>query len=506
MKKITGALVLSMIILPACLFAQDRTLTFLGDSRTVGMAMAEGCECSPYHTHQNCMEYINLNGCGYKVVSNATEDNGIRILADGAITGMHNLGKGGQTANVVTKFLLEHNYVGYESYATHISLGGNDLNTYMAEFSSKIRNNSYRSYPWDWDFETKTDEIAGMVEYIISFILSKSTTNRVLLNDVAPILASVFIQNIGNINNISWDLFELLNLKYQNIVSKMGSRVAYLSTFDTFKNNLTSCSCPDTGNCLLLCYFTFKNKHNRNDCYRQCGFFVNSCLYFTDDVHFSLKGNQKWGQMIAQRLVELNWYEPYVTGNPKLLGYSLNRCGDLLNVQLSYNKRINSSLMNASNSRVYIDHYYSVYEDRVTQCAIYHPSSDNPGWGTCCLACYLNYNDEDRRNRCYGWCNQYYPPWTEYVDCPTGLHHWHDQNETIALPFKYTITGDTALVFEANASLTQTSDPSYDFLNINDKLGGDEYFLPAYDYSGLLADRPDYGQLPPPPATGGVCP
>lgn len=475
--------------------AGETTLTFLGDSRALHLGAAEDCGCSPYHSFDECADYMKTSGCGFNVVRNAVRSSGARILADGAVSSVRNLGKGGLTAEYAAYFLNSSSDTGYESHVTHVSLGGNDLNAYMLQFSDKLRVNGYMKMPWNWEFEAVTDQASVNTERVISFIIEQNSTNKVILNDVAPILAENFMPDIDNINKITRSLFKLLNDKYMALTARLGDRVQYLGTADEFLNNLESCRDTDSTSCMALCRI---GKRDMN-CYKACAFFASSCYYYLDGVHYTAKGNEQWGRMLAAKLAELKWYDSYTPAHAaRITDYSVNRCGNTLSVQLVYDEIIDTSGMDSSNSKIFLDHRYSVYESRPDTCVIYHPQMENPNLQPCRDGCvwWQIFGGPGNFAYCLGACDINNPPtpaWNEYYTCMSPPMHRHDRREVITLPYKYSSAGGKTLVFEVTAVPAQSSDPGYDFITIDDRAGEDGYALPAVDVYGYNARRPYIG-------------
>ncbi len=191
-----------LMLLPGLAFAQDKKITFLGDSRALGLYLSEVCD--PAYAE------FALYGCGYKPVSGAVDprddsnpDDDMPILADNAVGAVVNGGIGGSTTGTWIENIISHPCVPYESDITHVSLGGNDVFEVLKAMLTgraafMIRQNPSMILPWLWFAEVQTDLIAIRTRGIVKYILDKDPGNRVLMNDVAPILM------LGKIGDTWW--------------------------------------------------------------------------------------------------------------------------------------------------------------------------------------------------------------------------------------------------------------------------------------------------------------
>lgn len=190
--------------------------------------------------------------------------------------------------------------------------------------------------------------------------------------------------------------------------------------------------------------------------------------------------------------------------NPLISNYTLNECGGTTtSLSLDYDRVMSPS--SVAGDSMYLRHTYTVYETRETApngaCSTYHPEQENPNFVPCTIAAFVC---GPLYAYCWALCAIDYPPipaWTEYApSCPITTH-W-GMYETIDMPFKTAISGNTTFVFEAMQTLAPSS--SYDNLYITPDPTGGAGTLPATDLNGLIANQPSFYQNP--PTLGNVCP
>jgi lysophospholipase L1-like esterase len=284
MKRITALLFFAGVFVYSYAVAQNKTLTFIGDSRAFMLGASEACVMSQYE--DDWKAYLN---CDKKVIRDAREggnivytkdniNNGPRILNENEFPYVINLGKGGLKASEVYYFYSQNENFLISTAASdiiHISIGGNDVLNYLTILKELIDAKNWEGVLiWDWARGLMADTTAKCTEYFIQALLGINTKGKIILNDVAPIML---------VPSISDDLLQRLNARYQEIPGRLGNRVLYLKTFDVFKPN------------------------------RDSEGLLTANTYYFEGIHYSLLGNQVWGKLIARMIRSIFPVEPVIS-------------------------------------------------------------------------------------------------------------------------------------------------------------------------------------------------
>ena len=135
---------------------------------------------------------------------------------------------------------------------------------------------------WLWHMQAVTDRAAYNYSLIANMILLKNPNNKVIVNDVAPVLKPHISGNVWD----GWDFRAFLRVNlyisiYNNKLLSYAtanpfnlSRVRFLWTSPSFWNNLTN-------------------------------------YYMFDGIHFNSAGLNNWSTLIALNCVNANWLESY---------------------------------------------------------------------------------------------------------------------------------------------------------------------------------------------------
>lgn len=284
MKKIYDLLIVLTLI---CLFvthSEAKSIIFFGDSRATELAMAQQTGC----------------------VSKAKTNMGEQIIRDGEIDFAGDVcfwNWPGSVSDFWVPWIAVAPNESYNYDISVISLGGNDI---LVAYSNleKIQNiiNWIRAFTepfaflnmlfhreltpidelfWLWHMQTVTDQAAYNVNLITNIMLVKNAKNKVIMNDIAPIL-----HPHGGPVWDDWDLRAFLRVNlYINIFNNkllkhaienpfFISRVQFLWTSPSFWNNFAN-------------------------------------YYIMDGIHFNEAGLNNWGRLIAQQCVNAKWLEQY---------------------------------------------------------------------------------------------------------------------------------------------------------------------------------------------------
>ncbi len=150
---------------------------------------------------------------------------------------------------------------------------------------------------WDWQTNTKTDEIVKNTDIIIRHILDQSPDHRIIMNTVSPVslgtktLKDALKDDLKEYPMLLKSL-QILRMKYVGkmfppIMKKYLGRALPLDLFDEFTQNIL-------------------NEGNR---YFSPTFPVEGVPY-TDGVHFSQEGNKFWGKQMALIMATFDWFKP----------------------------------------------------------------------------------------------------------------------------------------------------------------------------------------------------
>ncbi|HPU87075.1 MAG TPA: SGNH/GDSL hydrolase family protein [Spirochaetota bacterium] len=259
MKRILCIVLLLAALSPVRLYAEEKILTIIGDSRATEL------------------------GDGSSIKS-ATA-NGVTVLDQADVEGnIRNSSVPGSTSENWLSILpiLAQN----KSHATFISIGGNDVRDLYGflEYYKHIHTVQQGLY-FMWVVEVQTDFIASRTRRIVQTILNADPNNKVLLNDVAPVIDYKTKEWRWQFFYTANYMLSILGRKYQNMIvdslqTQYGDRVQMLATYQEFLDNIL----------------------NGGASYYDIG-------ALTDFVHFGPQGVEAWGKMVAIRLGALGWYQ-----------------------------------------------------------------------------------------------------------------------------------------------------------------------------------------------------
>ncbi len=242
-------LLLSTFILNTNSYAIDWGVTFVGDSRAYGLQP----DLSP-----NSEEHI---------ISNNSNGRLNHIFDDDTQEPAH----GGTHLSEWVDWIQYHpNSFDDNYYITFISLGGNDIRSYIQD---------------DLSFNYIIRHCSDHMETIIRYILNRSDTN-VIISDIAPAWFRYFVEDQGFVlllndyyNEKFNQVLPMVNAAYASLVNELqieyGNRVGMVNSYWDFFNNLS---------------------------YE--GYYLYEGLGF---VHFNKTGNEAWAGLIADKIIELGW-------------------------------------------------------------------------------------------------------------------------------------------------------------------------------------------------------
>ena len=140
---------------------------------------------------------------------------------------------------------------------------------------------------WDHVSETETDDQIYNMEIVLYYIMNQSSSHRIILNTIAPVQKNVYIYigtKAGRVDDIPMlhKLFIKMNYKIKKKVfvdmhQDYGDRVVLLDMFPAFYVN---------------------SLYDRNP------------SFYTDGIHFTGEGLQRWGIYIALKSIFFNWFSP----------------------------------------------------------------------------------------------------------------------------------------------------------------------------------------------------
>ena len=282
--------------------------------KKTGIYITAACFVLLFHTVSQAKSFIYFGDSRASILSmdpnwviKAKTNWGQQIIKDGEIdyagpTGFWNIPGTTSDQWVWPIVLSPYNY-----NITVISLGGNDiLGAYKKlediqnvifwiravanpfNFLDLIFNRHWSMTPldelfWLWHMQTVTDNVSYNINLISDSILSKNSTNNVIMNDIAPVLKP----HVGGFIGDDWDFraFIRVNL-YLTIFNAKLARYAFSKPIYNLPRVRFLWTSPSFWNNLFL-------------------------YYLADGVHINAAGNSNWGNLIALCSVNAGWLEPY---------------------------------------------------------------------------------------------------------------------------------------------------------------------------------------------------
>ncbi|MCU0847580.1 MAG: hypothetical protein MUD12_06800 [Spirochaetes bacterium] len=150
---------------------------------------------------------------------------------------------------------------------------------------------------YSWYAETTADIAVANTGYLMKFILDCDPNNKIILNDIAPVLMmDPMVVNLEantprkldvEFTCIMNHMVDVLNMKYRDelmpsLKSIYGDRVQHLKTFTFF---MTAIQLWDIQHYWPFIYYSL-----------------------VDGVHFTFLGNMTWGRMVAKKIGALGWF------------------------------------------------------------------------------------------------------------------------------------------------------------------------------------------------------
>ena len=301
-------IVLILTLIPIKGFTKD--FTFLGDSRADQL----GGKTYPIPIQNNDLPLLYIRDATW------TDGSPERILKGDDIN-FKNLAASGSISAFWVQWTNEYKAniskggLPYRSDVSLISLGGNDylipaMLGVTRRLIKMISNEILQHLAYEeglagymvlcvgsWYAETTADIAVNNTGYLMRFILDCDPNNKVILNDIAPVLMMdpVVVDMDSNTPRkldpeftcIMNHMVNVLNMKFRDelmplLKATYGDRVQHLKTFTFF---ITAIQLWD-----IQHYWPF--------------------IYYTifDGVHFTIFGNMTWGRMVAKKIGALGWF------------------------------------------------------------------------------------------------------------------------------------------------------------------------------------------------------